>query len=555
MHRGDAPGRVTTQATMTLNRREFLRVGGWGAAAMLAGGVALNSGGCPLQTPTPQGDPTGGSEPPIGSSGVALDLELRATRAEAAVLPGARTRVATYQPTVLAGDPARVTTLPGSYLGPIIRARKGERIRVRLANDLSEPTIIHWHGMHVPADMDAHPRFAIAPGQRYVYEFSILDRAGTYWFHPHPHGRTGPQVYQGLAGLLLVSDDEELATALPEGDHDVPLVLQDRVFGASNQLVYDAGGTMMMPSDGFLGDQILVNGQPSFVLSVTTGAYRLRLLNGSNSRVYKLGWSDGTALTVIGTDGGLLETPAQREYVMLAPGERIELWADFSKYSVGAEVTLQSLPYSGAEFGMAGMAGMGGIGGMGGMGAGLGGAVLPNGANFLVLRVRVERQEAETRILPQRLSTIARYRAEDAVNAASPRTFAASFGGMMRWLLNGRAFEMEAVADTETVRLGTLEMWELVNEPGAMEMMHPLHIHGVQFQIVERDVASDRTPGWETVRHGYVDDGWKDTVLLMPGERVKLLLKFADYAGIYLYHCHNLEHEDQGMMRNYMVQA
>ncbi len=529
----------STPSVCGIRRREFLRASATGAAAMLFGGAALTPAGCGPVTSPPLGDVSARPEP--GSGGVALDVALQATYAEVSILTGPATRVATYQATVLAGDSAGVSALPSSYLGPIIHARKGQRLRVRLNNGLSEPTIIHWHGLHVPADMDGHPRSAIGAGEEYIYEFDVTNRAGTYWFHPHPHGRTGPQVYQGLAGLLLVSDDEEDAVTLPSGDHDIPLVLQDRVFNTENQFVYAAGGMMMgmMGSDGVLGTEILVNGHSSFTLSVATRAYRLRVLNGSNSRVYKLAWSDGTALRVIATDGGLLETPVPRDYVMLAPGERVELWADFSQQPVDSEMSLRSLPFSGGDLGMGGMSS----------------GSLPNGAAFEVMRVRVERQEQEPLTLPERLSTIDRYRVEDAVNTASPRTFTASSGGMMRWLLNDRTFEMEQVAPNEVVQLGTLEIWELANSVGTMEMMHPIHIHGVQFQIVERTVLPSRAAGWETVRQGYVDEGWKDTVLLMPGERVKLMLRFSDYAGLYLYHCHNLEHEDQGMMRNYLVQA
>ena len=172
----------------------------------------------------------------------------------------------------------------------------------------------------------------------------MRNRAGTYWYHPHPHGITGPQVYSGLAGLFLVSDDEEKAAGLPTGEYDIPLVIQDRAFDNNNQLVY-LSGQRMEQMTGFLGDWILVNGQPDFILPVATHAYRLRLLNGSNSRIYRLAWQDGSPLTVIGTDGGLLEKPVYRRYVMLGPGERLELWADFSKYPVGSETALVSLPF------------------------------------------------------------------------------------------------------------------------------------------------------------------------------------------------------------------
>ena len=482
-----------------------------------------------------------------------LDVRLRATSKNIQIFPGEATRALTYEPEIISGDPSKVAKLPGSYLGPIIRARTGDRVRVRLENKLQEPTIIHWHGMRVPEDMDGHPRFAIEPGREFVYEFEVLERAGTYWFHPHAHGTTGPQVYAGLAGLFIVSDAEEDATNLPSGEFDVPLVIQDRTFDGSNQFVY-APQTGMM-ADGVLGDQVLVNGQAEFQLPVATRAYRLRLLNGSNSRMYKLAWSDAAPLHVIATDGGLLEAPITRDYVTLAPGERVELWADFSNYSLGTEVILRSTAFEGADIGMDGMTGMMGMNDMSNM------SDVPNGAEFDVMRVRVDRAETQTQPLPERLSTIARHRVEDASNSASPRTIAVSMvmnmgmgmGMNMGWGLNGRTFRMNDVAADEVIKLNELEVWELVNDTSPMAMNHPLHIHGAQFQIVDRSVMSGFSAGWESVRQGYVDEGWKDTVLLMPGERVKLLVRFTDFTGRFVYHCHNLEHADGGMMRNLQV--
>ena len=254
----------------------------------------------------------------------------------------------------------------------------------------------------------------------------------------------------------------------------------------------------------------------------------------------KLAWQDGRPLTVIGTDGGLLEKPLLRPYVMLGPGERLEVWADFSQYPVGSESALVSLPFD------AGAMGGGRMGG-GMMGAAAG---LPNGAGFSILRVKVNRREQETLALPRRLATISRYRLADAVNHNNPRRFQLVMRHMT-WTINGRTFRMQEVAHDEKVRLNTLEVWEFINEGGGMGMMggmnmpHPMHLHGMQFQVLER----------RGVRHeGYVDEGWKDTVLLMSGERIKILVRFGDYAGLFLYHCHNLEHEDMGMMRNYLIE-
>ena len=224
---------------------------------------------------------------------------------------------------------------------------------------------------------------------------------------------------------------------------------------------------------------------------------------------------------------------------MLGPGERLELWADFSKHPVGSESVLVSLPFDAGSM----------SGGRMGRGMMDSGAVLPNGAGFRILKVKVNRREKETLALPQRLSTINRYRYTEAVNRQSPRKFHLVMRHMA-WTINGRTFRMREVANDEKVRLNTLEVWEFINEGGgmgmmgAMDMPHPMHLHGMQFQVLVR----------QGVRHeGYVDEGWKDTVLLMPGERIRLLVRFTGYPGLFLYHCHNLEHEDMGMMRNYLI--
>lgn len=470
-----------------------------------------------------------------------LDIALTARIAEVPIFPGDPTRVWRYDAAVIKGDKNRLIELPRSYLGPIIKAHRGEKIRIRFVNTTPEKTIVHWHGLHVPALMDGHPRHVVSQGEAYLYEFVVMNRAGTYWYHPHPHGRTGPQVYRGLAGLFIVSDDEEQSLGLPAGKYDVPLVIQDRSFDRDNQLVYTTGRPMEQMT-GFLGDLIMVNGMPDFTLPVSTGAYRLRLLNGSNSRIYRLAWKDGRPLVIIGTDGGLLQNPAQRPYAFLSPGERLEIWADFSTDPVGAETALISLPFDVAN------PGHGMHGTMMGGGAALG-QRLPNGAGFSVVKVRVTKQEKNEWALSRRLSPIESFRQDAAANPSSPRRFFLTMNHM-QWSINGRTFEMEDVAHDEIVRLGTSEIWEFHNAgTGMMHMMnmpHPIHLHGQQFRVIGRRGVAHQ---------GYVDGGWKDTVLLMPGERVRIGVDFDDYPGMFLYHCHNLEHEDMGMMRNYYVKA
>ncbi len=512
------------------SRRQFLKLAACGTLGLMTGGVE------PLLAQSTAGQSQGN----ISVSGFSpdLDITLAAIPEEIPILPGAPTQVWRYRAIVNKGDKNRVVELPTSYLGPIIRVRKGENVRIRYANTIPEKSIVHWHGLHLPAIMDGHPRYVVDQGQSYLYEFEVKNRAGTYWYHPHPHGRTGPQVYKGLAGLFLVSDDKEQAIGLPDGEYDVPVVIQDRTFDRDNRLVYSSGHRMEQMT-GFLGDQVMVNGMPDFTLPVSSTAYRLRLLNGSNSRIYRLAWKDGRPLTIIGTDGGLLEKPVLRRYVFLAPGERIELWVDFTGSPMGFETAMVSLPFDGGGMGRGMM--MGGKSGAN--------QNLPLGANFSVFKIKVTKNVKTTRPLPQRLSDFLPIKKREVDNFNHPRQFYIGMGHM-QWTINGRTFEMEGVAENEIVRLGSKEIWEFSNTGGGMmhmmNMPHPIHLHGKQFRVLERSGV---------MHEGYVDEGWKDTVLLMPGESVKIMVDFEDYPGLFLYHCHNLEHEDMGMMRNYFISA
>jgi FtsP/CotA-like multicopper oxidase with cupredoxin domain len=515
------------------SKRQFLKLVGYGTLGLITGGFwpRLNHSAAreyPGTIPETEFLPD-------------LDISMIAKPDEVAVFPGKPTQVWRYHAIMHKGDKNRIIELPRSYLGPIIKANQGEKIRIRFKNQIPDESIVHWHGLHVPAVMDGHPRYVIPQGQTYLYEFEVKNRAGTYWYHPHPHGRTGPQVYQGLAGLFLVSDEEEQYLGLPDDEYDVPLVIQDRTFNSDNQLVY-ASGHRMDQMTGFLGDWIMVNGMPDFTLPVSTCAYRLRLLNGSNSRIYKLAWNDGNPLTILGTDGGLLERPVYRQYAFLSPGERLELWADFSDSPVGFETSIISLPFD--------------TGGMGGsrMGRGMmmGGRMgqsqnLPNGAGFSIFKIKVAKHVKKIQTLPQKLSEIRPLKQDEAANFYRPRQFYLTMRHM-QWTINGRVFQMEDVADDEIVQLGSKEIWEFNNSGGGMmhmmNMPHPIHLHGKQFRVIERSGV---------MHNGYVDEGWKDTVLLMPGERIRMLVDFDDYPGMFLYHCHNLEHEDMGMMRNYFV--
>jgi FtsP/CotA-like multicopper oxidase with cupredoxin domain len=425
-------------------------------------------------------------------------------------------------------------------------------VRIRFHNDLSEPTIVHWHGMDMPAAMDGHPRLVIDPRTQFLYEFAVTNRAGTYWYHPHPHMRTGSQVYRGLAGMLLVSDDEESALNLPSGEAELVCVLQDRQFDSANQLMYLTGG-MMAQAHGFVGDRVLVNGRHQLSLVLATRAYRLRVLNGSNARIYKLAWSDGTPMTIIGGDGGLVDRPRQQPFLTLAPAQRGDIILDLSQRAVGTTLELRSAAFPATAVETMGMM-MGGMTGMSrgrGMRPGMASVPhpVPNGAPLLLLTIRVSRREPSSFRIPERLSAFGGswLREPD----VPPRRVTLGFDHG-QWFLDGRTFDMLGASPEETVAAGSTQIWEIVNSAGMMGMQaaHPIHLHGPQFRVMSREGAS--TAGRQ-VHEGIVDAGWLDTVLVMPGETVRIKVTFTRHNGLYLYHCHILEHEDMGMMRNFRV--
>ena len=561
--------------TMNPQRRRLLKYAGITAAATTFPNVLFAASSS-----------TGNKASPNFYPDVEIELKQEAVRIP--IFNGPRTRVWKVYGKVLKGPKGAIKSLPGSYLAPTIHLHKGQKVRIYLRNNLPAESILHWHGLHVPSNMDGNPMDAIHTGETYVYEFEILNRAGTYWYHAHTHSVTGEQVYSGLAGLFVVSDDEEKALGLPAGDYDVPIVIQDRSFDDQNQLTYV--NHMMQRMRGFLGDQILINGQPDHILKVSSRAYRLRFLNGSNSRIYKLAWDDGTPITVIGVDGGLLERPENHSYVMLAPAERREIWIDFSGRPTGTELTMRSVPFAASMHG--GMMGGGMMGGemmggcrgemmgggmMGGrrrgmqdngnkggrrggmMGGGMmSGSELALGGDYPVLKVRVVKQVADNDSLPKRLISIPPLQLKDAANAGDPRTIRLSMQHMSA-LLNGRSYKMNDVQPDEIIPVNTVQLMQFDNGydggmHGMMGMPHPMHLHGEQFQIVKREVNSGSKANYETVSAGFVDSGWKDTVLVMPGEKVTLLKPFNDFKGLFMYHCHNLEHEDMGMMRDFLIQ-
>ncbi|MBA3853046.1 MAG: bilirubin oxidase [Gemmatimonas sp.] len=516
---------------MSLSRRELIALGLTSFAGVATRGVVPATD--LLAWGEPQRRRSDSFEPDV-------ELSLRAAPGEVTVREGRPTRVWRFTGSVVKG-PASAMTPGDSYLGPTLRLARGQKVRIRFHNELAEPSIVHWHGMDVPEAADGHPHRAIAAGSEYIYEFTVENRAGTYWYHPHPHERTGPQVNMGLAGLLIVSDEQERALGLPSGDAELTAVIQDRSFDADGQFRYAAN--MMEREMGFTGEVMLVNGKPDTQWSLGTRAYRLRLLNGSNARIYKLVWSDGTPMTVIGSDGGLLERPVERRAVTLAPGQRVELWLDLSSRPVGHKLELRSEAWPIADGGLD----MGGGGGMG-MGMRMREGASPQGAAHTLIGITVARRERSSARLPRTLVPFDR--SWQPVANAPVRRVPLTFRRMV-WFMGGRSFDMHEAAEDETVQAGSTQVWEFENAGGpmGMQMAHPIHMHGRQFRVLSRSGASPTN----ALSEGIVDAGWMDTVLVLPSETVRVQVTFTQHPGTYLYHCHILEHEDMGMMRNFKV--
>ncbi len=420
------------------------------------------------------------------------------------------------------------------YLGPTVRLRRGEDVDLIVQNNLDEMTTMHWHGMHVPARMDGTPHQKIEPGESWTASFRVHQQAAPLWYHPHPHGATGRQVYRGVSGLMWIDDENSDALDLPKtyGVDDIPVVIQDRQFD-------DDGAFRFAVNQGAVyGNTMLVNGTWNPFLQVESRRIRFRLLNGSNARIYYIGFEDNRRFHLIATDGGFLETPIPANRVVLAPGERAEILVDFSD---GAEVVLKSYPEAGLLETIQSF--------VGGIGTG----------NLQLLKIVPAPADRASHPLPERLNTISRIDPSLAANTR-PMVLAGPIqggrgggrggrrggrrgrgGGPLGPPINGKIMDMARI--DEVVRLGDIEIWEVSNRGG---QPHPFHVHLVQFQILDRN---GRPPSAAEL-------GWKDTVLVPPGDLVRIIMPFeryADHEVPYMYHCHIMEHEDNGMMGQFLV--
>ncbi len=389
------------------------------------------------------------------------------------------------------GRPAAVLAYNASFPGPTIRANAGDSAAILLTNHLPDVTTIHWHGMIVPTAADGHPKDAVPPGGNYSYQFQVNRRACMNWYHPHPHMLTGEQVCLGLAGAFIIGDAQEAALGFPSGPYEIPLIVRDANIDRAGNLIYNPA------SSGFSGKIPLVNGTRNPKLDVDTAVYRFRVLNGANARVFRIALSNGAPLAVIGNDGGLLEKAAQVGHVEFGPGERLDLLVDFRGLPVGTKVLLWDL-----------------------------------NAGWDLLEFAVTMQVNAPGTIPTGpLSTIT-----PLSSPVTTRNF--SFDGMSR--INGQEYALNRI--DFRVPFGQTELWRFTTNGNAP---HPVHVHGASFQVQSRTGGRGVVFPWER--------GWKDTVLLLDGETVEVLIRFDGFRGLYLLHCHKLEHEDMGMMTNFEV--
>ncbi|TLW91252.1 multicopper oxidase family protein [Saccharomonospora piscinae] len=426
------------------------------------------------------------------------DITQREERQE--ILPGLKTAVWGYE---------------GRFPGPTLVSRRGRQTVVRHHNALPVPTVVHLHGGKTPAEHDGYPTDLVQPGARREYVYPLDQPAATLWYHDHRMDFTGPQVYRGLAGFHLVHDDEEDRLGLPSGDRDIPLLITDRAFHEDGSFRYPSRDPSLRGEpgvtddfmSGVLGDCVLVNGVPWPVLEVEGARYRFRLLNGSNARRYHLALDPpppgGVAFTQVGGDQGLLAAPVEHERLPIAQAERFDVVVDFSAYRPGQEVTLIN--------------------------------TLGRGGTRDVLRFVVTRRGRDDSRVPSRLAELEPL-SRDQARVERDFVFArggAEHHGTTLWTVNGEPFSPDHVA--AEVRPGSVELWRI----RVQNVAHPVHLHLVPFQVLDG---------------GPTTAGWKDTVDLDSGGQADLLVRFPEdpsYAGRYVFHCHNLEHEDMMMMANF----
>ncbi|WP_291575852.1 multicopper oxidase domain-containing protein [Bradyrhizobium sp.] len=436
-----------------------------------------------------------------------------------------RLKVGSGRHAFVEGKPAPCYGYSGPVLGPAIRLRRGDEVEITVENALDVDTTVHWHGLLVPGDVDGGPHQVIKSGGTWRPRLKVEQPAATAWFHPHLHHDTARQVYMGLTGLIIVDDGSDASLGLPRsyGIDDLPIIIQDRSFASDGSLLYDLDPDPQTIQYGNRGTTIIVNGVVGPVARVPSGLVRLRVLNAANAQNFDLRFSDRREFRVIASDAGFLAAPVSMKQLRIAPAERFEILVDFgNRKPVMLETGPDTL-------------------------MGIFGTVSPDGsADFVsIMRFEPTAMAATARYFPARLVEPAAANSQAAVQR---RQFVLDSGicggqrptemGMLPGMcINGKTHDLARI-DVET-RLGTLEIWEIVS----VGMAHPFHVHGASFRILSLDGAP---PPAHLA-------GWKDVVLVE--DKAELLVAFNHSATPqhpFMYHCHILEHEDAGMMGQYV---
>ncbi len=396
---------------------------------------------------------------------------------------------------ILPGFETPIYGYEGIYPGPTIRARKGRAAIVRQRNRLGFDTNVHLHGGYVPAAHDGHPMDVIQPGRGFDYTYPNDQDAAFLWYHDHAHGRTARTLYYGLVATYLLGDEREQELELPQGEYDVPLVLADHAFNRDGSFRYAENVDL-----GFRGDTLLVNGAIVPRMRVQRRIYRLRFLNASNARTYELRLGNGRQMLQVASDGGLLEAPVARSSFPLHPAERIEVLVDFRAFRPGSEIVLQNTA---------------------------GEATTKSVMRFDVVRGG---GSEEARLPRGRMRTLEKLPAPNATHRWDLSLLTSSG---VQWQIANRGFDPNRI--DVSPRLGTSELWQWHNPSNRV---HPMHLHGMLFRVLERSSG--------VVHPG--ERAWKDTVGVLPGETVTVQPWFIPYSGRYVFHCHALEHGDKAMM-------
>jgi spore coat protein A len=441
--------------------------------------------------------------------------------------------------------PTDVWTYAGSFPGPTIEATTGQPIEVKYINNLpagthyldvdtcahgpnywdnSPRTVPHLHGGHVPARFDGQPEYDFMPGAFDTYEYPNNQPPATLWYHDHALGITRLNVYMGLAGFYLVRDGFEAGLGLPSGEFEIPLVVQDRQFNPDGSLFYPAA-----LQDHFHGDKVLVNGKVWPYLNVKQGKYRFRLLNGSSSRIYDVRLENPAnpgqviPFNLIGTDGGLIDAPMPLNTINIAPAERFDVVVDFSGLAPGTEIVLRNDDATSPQ--------------------------LPNIMKFIVTT-----DTGFTGPLPAALRAVTSIPEAQAAGTRhfrlTRRTDTCTPG---QWVIesldgpNGNVIGGQWDDITEYPVLGDTEIWEFENNT---DLMHPMHVHLVLFQVLDK---VDRFTGQPIPLEPWEINTWKDTVQVPRFSKVRVIMRFEDYPGKFAYHCHILDHEDHEMMRQFQT--